>query len=818
MDRVTEKPGDKIGRYKLLQKIGEGGCGVVYMAEQEEPVHRPVALKIIKLGMDTRSVIARFEAERQALALMDHPHIARVFDGGATEVGRPYFVMELVRGVPITKYCDEHRLDLHERLELFVQVCQAVQHAHQKGVIHRDLKPSNILVAIHDDKQVPKVIDFGIAKATHQRLTEKTLFTRFNQLIGTPAYMSPEQAGLSSLDVDTRSDIYSLGVLLYELLTGRTPFSKEELLTAGYEEICRIIREKEPPKPSTRLSTLSAAERGTIAAQRKIPPEKLGRLVRGELDWVVMKALEKDRKRRYESATALAQDMDRFLNHEPVSAVSPSLRYRGMKFARRNRVPLTAASLFLLVLITGAVMSTVQAIRANRNAKEAKRQYQIATNATDQATRFLTQSRHEEGKAWLERADAYLKEKNYFYAKLMAGRAIGFDGFGRASQSVAFQTNFPILLQSQSAEFRAAERVLKREPDYPLLWQSPIQRHLEGYITAIRFSRDGKNLVTISSQSWSNEVFKVWDVSSGRLLSRHELGGFGFIHVSEAAVAPNGKAVATVRGSVMSLVDLASGKETKVFKGHSDQIRAVAFSPDARKLASSSLDETLRIWDLASGRQISELKISLAKAFEMEFSVDGNVLIGNCSDGFVRGWSLTEEKEIFSVRTTEADDPGHRHLFSLSADGRQLVLVKRNLEQAAVWELPSQIELWRPEGEWKGEWTHFVGFSPRDAYLAIANGGQIKLWDLANRKPLVTLSSPGWVSVIAFSPDEKVLAAATEGGSILTWELPSGRKPSDIDAQAEVGGTPIAFSPDGTQLVLLLSLFRRCGSVLTGNC
>ncbi len=497
--------------------------------------------------------------------------------------------------------------------------------------------------------------------------------------------------------------------------------------------------------------------------------------------------------------------------------MSPSLRYRGMKFARRNRVPLTAASLFLLVLITGAVMSTVQAIRANRNAKEAKRQYQIATNATDQATRFLTQSRHEEGKAWLERADAYLKEKNYFYAKLMAGRAIGFDGFGRASQSVAFQTNFPILLQSQSAEFRAAERVLKREPDYPLLWQSPIQRHLEGYITAIRFSRDGKNLVTISSQSWSNEVFKVWDVSSGRLLSRHELGGFGFIHVSEAAVAPNGKAVATVRGSVMSLVDLASGKETKVFKGHSDQIRAVAFSPDARKLASSSLDETLRIWDLASGRQISELKISLAKAFEMEFSVDGNVLIGNCSDGFVRGWSLTEEKEIFSVRTTEADDPGHRHLFSLSADGRQLVLVKRNLEQAAVWELPSQIELWRPEGEWKGEWTHFVGFSPRDAYLAIANGGQIKLWDLANRKPLVTLSSPGWVSVIAFSPDEKVLAAATEGGSILTWELPSGRKPSDIDAQAEVGGTPIAFSPDGTQLAFILGYGAALAELYAGR-
>ena len=302
-------PGTVIGRYKLLEPIGEGGYGTVFMAEQTSPVQRTVALKIIKAGMDTRQVIARFEAERQALALMDHPNIAKVFDAGVTESGRPYFVMELVKGIPITKYCDEHKLPLRARLELFIQVCQAVQHAHQKGIIHRDLKPTNVLVAQYDGKPVPKVIDFGVAKATGQRLTEETMFTGFGDVIGTPQYMSPEQAELNQLDVDTRSDIYSLGVLLYELLTGTTPLDAKGMKEAALLEVLRVIREEEPPRPSTRLTTV--AELPTIAAQRGLEPKSLSGMVKGELDWIVMKALEKDRSRRYETANGLARDVER---------------------------------------------------------------------------------------------------------------------------------------------------------------------------------------------------------------------------------------------------------------------------------------------------------------------------------------------------------------------------------------------------------------------------------------------------------------------------------------------------------------------------
>jgi serine/threonine protein kinase/tetratricopeptide (TPR) repeat protein len=355
-DPITERPGTVIGPYKLMEQIGEGGMGLVFVAEQTHPVRRKVALKVIKPGMDTRHVVARFEAERQALALMDHPNIAKVLDGGET-AGRPYFVMELVKGVPITQFCDDNRLTSRERLQLFVPVCEAVQHAHQKGIIHRDLKPSNVLVASHDGRPVVRVIDFGVAKAVGQRLTEKTVYTGVVQMIGTPLYMSPEQAGMSSLDVDTRSDIYSLGVLLYELLSGTTPFDHERLGAAGYDEIRRIIREEEPPRPSTRISTLGQAA-ATVSTNRKSDPRRLSQLLRGELDWIVMRALEKDRNRRYETASAFAADVQRYLHDEPVLACPPSAWYRFRKFARRNKARLRVA-VFVLAVVLGLAGSAV---------------------------------------------------------------------------------------------------------------------------------------------------------------------------------------------------------------------------------------------------------------------------------------------------------------------------------------------------------------------------------------------------------------------------------------------------------------------------
>jgi serine/threonine protein kinase/Flp pilus assembly protein TadD len=400
---TAERPGTVIGPYKLLQQIGEGGFGVVFMAEQQAPIRRKVALKVLKPGMDTRQVIARFEAERQALALMDHPNIAKVLDAGETSSGRPYFVMELVKGLAITEFCDDSHLLVRQRLELFVSVCQAVQHAHQKGIIHRDLKPSNILVTLHDGTPVVKVIDFGIAKALGQQLTDKTLFTNFAQLMGTPIYMSPEQAELSGLDMDTRTDIYSLGVLLYELLTSTTPCDKERLRTVAYDEIRRIIREEEPARPSQRVHTLGQAST-PMSANRKSDPARLSQLFRGELDWIVMKSLEKDRNRRYETASAFAADVQSYLNDETVQACPPSAWYRFRKFARRNKAALAVAGLvlFFIVLLGGGAgwamrdrSAREQEVASDRAARQAKLNQEVEValheaNATRELALTLT--------------------------------------------------------------------------------------------------------------------------------------------------------------------------------------------------------------------------------------------------------------------------------------------------------------------------------------------------------------------------------------------------------------------------------------------
>ncbi len=464
--------GQRVGRYKLLQRIGEGGFGTVYMAEQETPVRRRVALKIIKLGMDTKAVIARFEAERQALAMMDHPNIATVFDAGATETGRPYFVMELVHGIPITEYCDTNNLSMRDRLELFVPVCRAVQHAHQKGIVHRDIKPTNVLVTLHDGVPVPKVIDFGIAKATASQLTEKTLFTEFRQFVGTPAYMSPEQAQMSGLDIVTRSDIYALGVLLYVLLTGTTPFDAKALRSAAYAEIQRIIREDEPPKPSTRISLLGETLAVT-AAHRGTDSRKLSQLMRGELDWIVMKCMEKDRTRRYETAAGVAADIQRYLCDEVVEASPPSTTYKLRKLARRYRRPLRVVMVFAILLIVATIFSTWEAVRATRAGAAAMAEKKRADDEAAISYRFA-ESLHD-AEAWYARGQLYLRlgRTDQATADLAKARA-QVSGKPKAQDALAWHlaTSVDPQMRDPKAAVDLAEQAVAAKPDDDNFWNT----------------------------------------------------------------------------------------------------------------------------------------------------------------------------------------------------------------------------------------------------------------------------------------------------------------------------------------------------------
>jgi WD40 repeat protein/serine/threonine protein kinase len=842
---VREKLGTVIGPYKLMEKIGEGGMGLVFVAEQQQPVRRKVALKVIKPGMDTRQVVARFEAERQALALMDHPYIAKVLDGGETTSGRPYFVMELVKGVPITEYCDQNRVPVRERLELFLHVCQAVQHAHQKGIIHRDIKPSNVLVMSHDGTPLVKVIDFGVAKAIGKQLTDKTIYTQFSQMVGTPLYMSPEQAGQSGLDVDTRSDIYSLGVLLYELLTGTTPFDKERLKEAGYEEIRRIIREEEPVRPSTRISTLGKAA-ATISTNRKSEPRQLSRLCRGELDWIVMKALEKDRNRRYETANGFAMDVQRYLNDEPVQACPPSAWYRFRKFARRRKVALAAGATVSASLVLAVVVLAVSnvRIRAEEKAKEEEYMGRIAAVEAKRQTAYFRQvsvAMSEWQAARVARADQLLKEcpedlrgwEWHYLKRLCHENAVLYwpDRFKRLWV-------WQLPQQISQKETRSAEL------------------SVSGKVVRSLFSADGRRAAVLDSKF----ILHVFDTESVREVASFLIGepASGFSGV----LSPDGRYLARLHYKI-DLFDTTAGKaiallQAELPKGMESEkpfyrITHVAFSPNGREVAGANERGHVFVWDRATGQQ--RLHISTRnKAAEpytqswVTWSPDGRWL-ASCSidDGVVKLWDARTGKQL------QALGPGQGFSRVVFSPGGQWVAAVHSEE--AVW-------IWDPRtGQRRqilsGPMSHItnLAFSPDEQLLAWIGPERsaVTLWDIATGRVVGAYPRQGTtpeIDALAFSPDgkhvlslgknEKVLrswdaasgpqalalrgrsfraalspdgkwlATAGHGGAAQLWDAESG---AELGRFGDAVDAAVAFSPDGTSLATAATLPDGTGSV-----
>lgn len=831
-DHACECSGSKIGHYKLLEKIGEGGFGVVWMAEQEEPVRRRVALKIIKMGMDTREVVARFEAERQALAMMDHPNIARVFDGGATEEGRPYFVMELVKGIPITEYCDVNKLSTRERLELFLQVCHAVQHAHQKGVIHRDLKPSNVMVTVQDDRAVPKVIDFGVAKATQAPLTSKTLFTRFHQWIGTPAYMSPEQAGLGSLDVDTRSDIYSLGVLLYELLTGRPPFDTQKLLAAGYDAVMRTIREDEPPKPSTRLRTLAGEELSAVAANRSAEPAKLGRLVEGDLDWVVMKALEKDRTRRYETAATLAQDLTRHLAHKPVLANPPHLTYVLAKFVRRHRVGVGFAAALVLAILLGTGMSVWQAVRASRQAElaearrfEADKSRQTAAAAqrqTEQAAQALS---HQLAHEYVDKAALPLKQGDYFASVIWLSEALRLEASDPTAAAMhrlrlgSVLRASPTLIQVithkgwvSSVEISPdGKRLLTGSFDGTArVWDaqtgaglSPSLVHTSAVICA-SFSPDAQRVVTASF----DHTARVWDAWSGLPITPPLAHAS---NVLQAAFSPDGRRIVTASEDHTARVwEASTGRPVGLPLRHGDVIFPAVFSPDGRLIATASWDKTAQVWDAETGRPVTPPLRHEGRVWWVAFSPDGSLVATTGEDKTARVW----DARTGAQRTPPLQHGGEVVYVAFSPDGRRLVTGTGKSpfadDSPLGLDVPSEARLWEvASGTALGApMKHLcsllcVAFSPDGRWVVTASADRTaRVWNATTGQPRTPpLLHADAVFRAVFSPDSRRLATASLDGSARIWDIDR-HEPASVELQESWAGCDgrFSFSPDGQHI------------------
>jgi WD40 repeat protein/serine/threonine protein kinase len=756
-DEISEAPGTVIGRYKLLEKIGEGGMAVVYMAEQKKPLRRRVALKIIKLGMDTKQVIARFEVERQALALMEHPNIAKVLDAGKTKTGRPYFVMELVRGVSITDYCDKNKLTTKDRLDLFVQICNAVQHAHQKGIIHRDIKPSNVMVTLRDGEPVPKVIDFGIAKATSRTLTEKTLFTRYAQMIGTPAYMSPEQAEMSELDIDTRTDIYSLGVLLYELLTGTTPFSDKQLREAGYVEMQRIICEQEPVKPSTRLSTIGDSLTD-VAKHRNTRPDLLSKSIRGDLDWIVVKSLEKNRNRRYDTAVELVNDIEHHLNDEPIQAAAPSLLYKTRKFVRRNRVSVITTATIIAVILAGFIVSTVMYLRSEKmyvrsetmrvKAEEAGRKEADARLKAEQAESIAQKQRNE-------------ARRSLYCGNMLAARQDWEDG-----------------RVARLWELLDAHRPKDGDQDFRgwewYYLQSLLNRDLftlrghTGAVNSVAWSPDRRHLASGSD----DHTVRIWDTVEAKPIS--VLRGHS-LQVNSVAWSPDGRYLASASNDeTVRIWDWAAEEVVHTLTEHKQKVHSVTWSPDGKQLASAGKGSTVRIWDSATGKESFSLssKERTEPICSVAWSPDGQWLAAGYSDfSGSNQYATVILWNVLSRQHRQLHDRSYDPLYSVAWNpDSQLVASATRFQGMTVWDASTgkmEFDLDGHKGPVKSAF-----WSPDGKRLASASADQtVKIWDPATKEVLITLCGhTGAVNSVAWSPDGRMLVTGSEDGSLKIWD------------------------------------------------
>jgi eukaryotic-like serine/threonine-protein kinase len=858
--------GEMIDRYKLREQIGDGGMGVVYVAEQTEPVRRKVALKVIKPGMDSKEVIARFEAERQALALMDHPNVARVIDAGTTQQGRPYFVMELVRGFPITEYCDQAGLGTRQRLELFVKVCQAVQHAHQKGIIHRDLKPSNVMVTLHDGVPVPKVIDFGVAKALNQKLTEQTIYTQHRQLIGTPAYMSPEQAEMSGLDVDTRSDVYSLGVLLYELLTGTTPFDKQTLEALGFDEMRRLIREQDPPRPSQRISTLDASAATTLQQQRGFDRRQLSQSLRRELDWIVMRALEKDRNRRYESATALAEDVQRYLDDEPVEACPPTIGYRLRKYAARHKVLLATTTLVLLTALVGTMISLRYARQSSISAAAASQSSAKATSALAEAERHAA-----------EAEQATLRAQTLLYTADMklASDAIANGDAPRAAELLRRHIPQPGEPDLRGFEWHYFHKLVSVPAVVTLdvgRWVDDVEVSPDGEWLAVT-APDGVSIYDTSTWTqqrtfpsenpwvdglaWSPDgqmlagacddgTVKVWDFASGEL----QLEFVAHVdYAQELVFDPDGQSLYTCgEDNFARKWDMQTGAEMLSFTGHERPVRQVAIGRDGRLLATASSDGSFAVWEADTGKLVHRHDLGAA-VWCVAYAPDGRFLAAADTKVGVHlaearsGRLLTLARQVDSIealeffgngrwlgsadagggiqlhavpeRWGETSDDSSAQLRWLAHEGRALCLaVTHDGKSLISGGRDGKVGVWTPDLDATRWSTPAVTFrrNPPDAIFGgCATGAGTRLyvatngiavWDLVKRSAVKSLTSDDAPWIRIACSGDGRSLVAVDLTRLVLFDLESNRQVRTWAHTVALPGHRLAISPNGRYIAM----------------